>query len=62
MYASRAIDDALRADFHLGNRIGIVNDAWDLYYRLERAVRTFDGRHGPGKAQLARTKKMPEGE
>ena len=59
LYASRATDDALRAEPPIE---AIVNEAWDLYYKLERAVRTSDRGHGAGEAQLARTKKMPEGE
>jgi hypothetical protein len=58
LYASRATDDALRAEPPIE---AIVGEAWDLYYKFERAVRTSDRRHGddgslPGRA------KMPEGE
>jgi hypothetical protein len=43
LYASRATDDALRAEPPIEV---IVNEAWDLYYKLEPAVRTSDRRHG----------------
>jgi hypothetical protein len=43
LYASRATDDALRAEPPIE---ALVNEAWDLYYKLERAVRTSDRRRG----------------
>jgi hypothetical protein len=35
LYASRATDDALRAEPDLE---ALANEAWDLYFRLQRAV------------------------
>jgi hypothetical protein len=57
LYASRATDDALRAEPPIE---AIVNEAWDLYYKLERAVGTSDHRHGDREAQLGRAKRMPD--
>jgi hypothetical protein len=37
LYASRATGDALRAEPDME---AIATEAWDLYYKLERAVRT----------------------
>jgi hypothetical protein len=58
LYASRATDDALRAEPPIEV---IVGEAWDLYYKLERAVRASDRRHGDGGTLLGRAK-MPDGE
>jgi hypothetical protein len=35
LYASRATDDALRAEPNLEV---LANEAWDLYFKLQRAV------------------------
>jgi hypothetical protein len=40
LYASRATDDALRAEPPIE---AIANEAWDLYHKLERAVRSAEG-------------------
>jgi hypothetical protein len=37
LYASRATDDALRAEPPIE---ALANEAWDLYYKLERAVQS----------------------
>jgi hypothetical protein len=37
LYASRATDDALRAEPPLE---ALASEAWDLYYKLERAVQS----------------------
>jgi hypothetical protein len=47
LYASRATDDALRAEPPIE---ALVNEAWDLYHKLDRAVRTSQRRHGDGGA------------
>jgi hypothetical protein len=47
LYASRATDDALRAEPPIEM---LANEAWDLYYKLERAVQDSPRRHRPGKA------------
>jgi hypothetical protein len=57
LYASRATDDALRAEPPIE---AIANEAWDLYYKLERAVKTSDHRHGDREAQLGQAKRMPD--
>jgi hypothetical protein len=44
LYASRATDDALRAEPPLE---AIANEAWDLYHKLERAVRSAEGEVQP---------------
>jgi hypothetical protein len=49
LYASRATDDAIRAEPDVG---AIATEAWDLYYKLERAVRNSSGRHGDGGPPL----------
>jgi hypothetical protein len=43
LYASRATDDALRAEPPLE---ALANEAWDLYYKLERVVASSPRRHG----------------
>jgi IS4 transposase len=45
LYASRATDDALRAEPDME---ATAAEAWDLYYKLERAVRGSSHRHGDG--------------
>jgi hypothetical protein len=40
LYAIRATDDAIRAEPNLD---ALANEAWDLYYRLDRAVRNTAG-------------------
>jgi hypothetical protein len=40
LYASRATNDALRADPNLD---ALANETWDLYFELQRAV---SGSHG----------------
>jgi hypothetical protein len=53
LYASRATDDAIRADPPVA---AIADEAWDLYYKLERAVRESPRRAGDGESPLmART-------
>ena len=37
LYASRATDDAIRAEPAIE---ALAREAWDLYHKLERAVRT----------------------
>ena len=39
LYASRATDDALRAEPSFD---AIANEAWSLYHKLERAVRSAE--------------------
>jgi hypothetical protein len=49
LYAIRATDDAIRAE---PNFEAIANEAWDLYHKLERAVRNAEGeaqRRNPGE-------------
>jgi hypothetical protein len=48
LYASRATDDAIRAEPSMEV---IAAEAWDLYYKLERAVRSSPRRHGEGMSQ-----------
>ena len=50
LYASRATGDDLRAEPEIE---AIVAEAWDLYYKLERAVRNSSRRHGDGGSPLA---------
>ena len=57
LYASRATDDKLRAEPLIEE---IVNEAWDLYYNLERAVRTSNRRHAEGGTPLGRAER-PDG-
>ena len=49
LYASRATDDALRAEPDLQ---ALADEAWDLYFRLQRAVSESRGgaaaRDNPG--------------
>jgi hypothetical protein len=53
LYASRATDDALRAEPPIQE---LANEAWDLYHKLERAVRTSPRQHGDGRdLQIERT-------
>jgi hypothetical protein len=49
LYASRVTNDALRAEPDME---AIATDAWDLYYKLERAVRNSSRRHGDGEPPL----------
>jgi hypothetical protein len=46
LYASRTTGDALRAEPDME---AIATEAWDLYYKLERAVRNSPRRHGDGE-------------
>lgn len=54
LYASRATDDAIRAEPPIE---ALANEAWDLYYKFAGAVRTSSHRHGdsedvePGRAE-----------
>jgi hypothetical protein len=51
--ASRATDDALRAEPPIQE---LANEAWDLYHKLERAVRSSPRQHGDGgDLQIGRT-------
>jgi hypothetical protein len=43
LYASRATDDAIRAEPPIE---GLADEAWDLYYKLERAVRSSSHHDG----------------
>ena len=43
LYASRATDDAIRAEPPIE---ALANEAWDLYYKFAGAVRTSSHRHG----------------
>jgi hypothetical protein len=43
LYASRATDDALRAEPNLE---ALADEAWDLYLRLQRAVSNSNGAAG----------------
>jgi hypothetical protein len=52
LYASRATDDALRAEPPIE---ALANEAWDLYYKLERAVRTSDVGAPASRASKARS-------
>jgi hypothetical protein len=45
LYAIRATDDAIRSEPSMET---IANEAWDLYYKLESAVRDSPRRHGDG--------------
>jgi hypothetical protein len=45
LYASRVTGDALRAE---PDTEAIATEAWELYYKLERALRNSSGRHGDG--------------
>jgi hypothetical protein len=40
LYASRGTDDALRAEPNLE---ALANEAWDLYFKLQRAVSESHG-------------------
>jgi hypothetical protein len=40
LYASRTTEDALRAEPNLE---ALANDAWDLYFKLQRAVSESHG-------------------
>ena len=40
LYASRATDDALRAEPNLE---ALANEAWDLYFKLQRVVSASHG-------------------
>ena len=46
LYASRATDDALRAEPNLE---ALANEAWGLYYKLQRAVSESSG-EAPARA------------
>ena len=53
LYASRANDDARRAEPPIQE---LANEAWDLYHKLERAVRSSPRQHGDGvDLQIGRT-------
>ncbi len=41
LYASRATDDALRGEPPFE---ALANEAWSLYHKLDRAVRSAEGR------------------
>ena len=43
LYASRATDDAIRAEPPIE---ALADEAWDLYYKFERVVRTSSHRDG----------------
>jgi len=45
LYASRATEDAIRAEPDME---AIAAEAWDLYYKLERAVLNSPRRDGDG--------------
>jgi hypothetical protein len=49
LYASRATGDVLRAEPEIET---IASEAWDFYYKLERAVRSSSRRHGDGGPPL----------
>lgn len=51
LYASRATEDAIRAEPDMD---AIAAEAWDLYYKLERVVRSSPRRHGDGGASSDR--------
>jgi hypothetical protein len=55
LYASRATDDALRAEPNLE---ALANEAWDLYFKLQRAVSESHGeasrRASPGGLGIGR--------
>lgn len=52
LYASRATDDAVRAEPDIQ---ALANEAWNLYHKLERAVGSSPHRHGDGgAAQIGR--------
>ena len=55
LYASRATDDALRAEPNLE---ALANEAWDLYFKLQRAVSEAHGeasrRANPGGPGIGR--------
>jgi hypothetical protein len=46
LYASRATDDAIRAEPPIET---LADEAWDLYWKFERAVRSSSHRHGDRK-------------
>ncbi len=48
LYASRATDDAVRAEPDIE---ALANEAWDLYYKMDRAVRISEG-EARGRARL----------
>lgn len=43
LYANRATDDAIRAEPPIE---ALADEAWDLYYKFERVVRTSSHRDG----------------
>jgi hypothetical protein len=43
LYASRATDDTIRANPPIE---ALADEAWDLYYKVERAVRASSHRDG----------------
>jgi hypothetical protein len=45
LYASRATDDALRAEPNLE---ALAQEAWDLYFKLQRVVSNSHGKAGAG--------------
>ena len=46
LYASRATDDALRAEPPLD---ALAREAWDLYHKLERAIRNAESEASPSR-------------
>jgi hypothetical protein len=46
LYASRATDDAIRGAPPIE---ALADEAWDLYYTFERAVRSSSHRQGEGE-------------
>jgi hypothetical protein len=55
LYASRATDDALRGEPNLE---ALANEAWDLYFKLQRALSESSGeasaRPNPGGLRVGR--------
>ncbi len=49
LYTTRATEDAIRAEPDMQV---IATEAWDLYYKLERAVRSSPMRHGDSASDL----------
>jgi hypothetical protein len=58
LYASRATDDALRAEPNLE---ALANEAWELYFKLQRAVSESSGeasaRANPGGLPIGRAER-----
>jgi hypothetical protein len=51
LYASRATEDAIRAEPDVE---AIAAEAWDLYYKLEGAVRSSPRRRDDGPPRIGR--------